>query len=277
MFKKGDGFMKKYFCIALLLISLLMQGCTGILGGNNRRNFGQYVSFFSDGDKEYIWYDLSFEEGYVQVNEDSFELCDTGLDDVALVENKSKVEVLLSGDVTAFGNGIVAKEGYEYLTEQLIENIEGYEYFEAIILKNNESIYGAVNCYNRSSGRSGNLLANEDFVKSYLLEVENEKMRFTKDLGKYAVLALNQSHYIAYADMKFYSVDKETDQKIEICQDIWWDKGPTFYSYIVVSFVDDIFLLQGSRGTSTHTYATIIIGSINGERIETLIDDKRVY
>lgn len=269
--------MKKTFCVALLLVALLMQGCTGIFGGNNQRELGQYTSFFYDGEKEYICYELAFEDGYVQVTEDSFELCDTYLDDATLSENKSNVEVLLSGQANAtFGYEIVAKEGYEYLTEQLVEKVKGCEYFEAIILKNNESIYGAVNCYNRPSGRSGNLLSNEDLFKSYLLEVKNENIKFTKDLGKNAVLALNQSHYIAYADKKFYSVDKETDERIEICEDIWWDEGPTFYSYVEVSFVDDIFLLHGNRGTSFHTYETIIVGYINGERIETLIDDRKL-
>ena len=193
--KERRKILKKYFCVVLLIVSLLMQGCTGIFGGLNQRELGQYTSFFSDGDKEFLWYNLTFEDGYVQVTEDSFELCDKDLDDAALSKSKSKIEVLLSGQVNAiFGNDIVAKEGYEYLTDQLIESVEGCEYFEVIILKNNESIYGAVNCYDRSSGRSGNLLSNEDFAKSYLLEVENEKIKVTKDLGKYAVLALNKSH-----------------------------------------------------------------------------------
>ena len=265
--------------ILLVLIWLLMQGCVRIFfGGSNRREMGQYISFLSDGSKEYIWYDLAFEDGYVQVTEDSFELCDTDLSEVALSECERKIEVLLSGRANAtFGDTVSVKEGYEYLAEQLTENMEGCEYFEAIILKNGQNIYGAVNCYSRSSGRSGNLLSNEDFVKAYLLEVENETIKITKDIGKCAVLALNQSHYIAYAGKKIYSMDKETNQKIEICRDIWWDNGPTFYSHVEVSFVDDVFMLRGFRGTTHHTYGTVIVGYINGEIVETLIDDKMVY
>lgn len=276
--------MKKYGRILiiptlLVLICLLMQGCVGnVLGGCNQREMGQYTSFLTDGSKEYVWYNLAFEDGYVQVTDDSFELCDADLSDIVLSESESKIEVLLSGQANAaFGNDIDAKEGYEYLKAQLVENIEGCEDFEVIILRNDQCIYGAVNCYSRSSGRSGNLLSNEDFVKSYLLEVENEKIKITKDIGKYAVLALNQSHYIAYTDKIFYSIDKETNQKIEICRDIWWDNGPTFYSAVDVSFVDDIFMFCGFRGTTSNTYGTVIVGTINGEHIETLIDDKKLY
>ena len=110
----------------------------------------------------------------------------------------------------------------------------------------------------------------EQFLKKLLIKI-------TKDIGKYAVLALNQSHYIAYTDKIFYSVDKETNQKIEICRDIWWDNGPTFYSSVDVSFVDDIFMFCGFRGTTSNTYGTVIVGTINGEHIETLIDDKKLY
>ena len=36
-----------------------------------------------------------------------------------------------------------------------------------------------------------------------------------------------------------------------------------------------VFLIHGCRGTFSHDYETIIVGFINGERIEKLIDDKK--
>ena len=113
--------------------------------------------------------------------------------------------------------------------------------------------------------------------KSYLLEVEDKNIILIEPLEKAAVLAVNQSHYLAYVNKKFYSVDKESGAKIEICKDIWWDDGPTFYDNVDVSFVDDVFVIYANRsGLGTPTYETLIVGNINGENIQILIDDEKM-
>ena len=94
-------------------------------------------------------------------------------------------------------------------------------------------------------------------------------------MKKTAVLAVNQSHYIAYKDKKFYSVSKENDNKIEICKDLWWDRGPTFFSYVDVYFSDDIFMIFGNKRTHDDSYITFIVGNIDGKYIETFIDNRK--
>ena len=273
--------MKKIVCVFfVILLSFSLQGCTGIFGGNNTRNMGEYISTTTDGEKEYFKYEPEWKNGYIEISKESFKLCGEKLDETNLIKTDNDTRVIFRGDANdSFGDSFYSEKEYKYLEAKLFEKLDGCEYFEVIIFKNGDNIYGAVNCYKRASGRSGNLLSNEDLKNSYLLEVENEDIKLTKNLGKTAVLALNQSHYIAYSDKTVYSVDKETDQKIKICDDIWWEGIIGDSGHMEVMFSDEFFVIIANRWTTQlEDFDTLIVGSINGERVETLIDDqKRKY
>lgn len=272
----GSNMKRILICISILLLSITLCSCLSIFGGKNQREMGDTVSFLTDGNKEYLEYSIFLKAGYVEIGEDGFRLVNEDLEECLLNRVDNNTETVLSGKyLETFGENLECKEGYEYLSEQLFENIGECKNFEYVILKNGKELYGAVNCYKNPSGRSGNLLANEDLEKSYILVVENGKIVFQKELKKTAVLAVNQSHYIAYKDKKFYSVSKENNNTIEICNDLWWDKGPTFYSYVNVYFADDIFMICANKSTLNNDYLTLIVGDISGNYIETLINNEK--
>lgn len=268
--------MKKVFCLILILaLTFSLQGCTGIFGGNNQRELGQVVSILSDGENKYLEYEISLDSGHIQLDGGSFKLSEKIFSDGTLSNVDNNNDVVVSGGRLDTSKAVIRfAEGYEYLSEQISEVFSACENFEIIVLKSQDKIFGAINCYKRASGRSGNLLSNEDFKKSYLFDVADQKINVTKELDGTAVLALNESYYIAYEDKTFYSVSKYEDKKTEICKDIWWDKGPTFYSYVYVYFVDDIFMICGNRGTTSDDYITLIVGDMGAEQVEILIDDK---
>lgn len=273
--------MKKIICVFLVvLLCFSLLGCTGIFGGNNTRNLGEYLYTATDGEKEFFKHEYEWRNGYIEIGENSFKLGNEKIDESSLKWLTNGTRIIFTGEANnSFGNSFRSEKGYEYLEAKLFEKLDGCECFEVKIFEKNGSIYGAVNCYKRASGRSGNLLSNEDLKNSYLLEVENEEIKLTKDLGKTAVLAVNQSHYIAYSDKTVYSVDKETDQKIKICDDIWWEGIIGDFGYMDVKFSDEFFVIIANRSTTQlEDFDTLIVGSINGERVETLIDDqKRKY
>lgn len=280
--------MKKVFCIFITIILILsLQGCTVILGGTHQRELGTITTILSDGENQYLKYSIDLEHGYVKNDATTFALCNPEFNDTALYEIDNETEVLVSGCYMEtykddLDDNLDIQEGYEYLLEQIQESFADCKNLEIVILKKGHKIFGTILCYNRTSGRSGLLLSYEDLDKSYLFEVENQKIHITNELPKTAVLALNESHYVAYSDKTFYSARKEADEnaekyKVEICKDIWWDIGPTFYSNVTVYFADDVFMICGNRSTKDSDNATLIVGTINGQYVETLIDDKIVF
>lgn len=269
--------MKKLFLIWILTLALLLQGCTGLLGGIHQREMGEYTSFISDGKNKYLNYCVDLEHGYVEFDDSSFKISNEKFESTSFSNVDSPINVVISKRVIEnFNQEIVRQDEYSYLSDQILEFFGDFKNFEVIVLEKESQMFGAINCYNRSSGRSGNLLSNEDLDKSYLFNVENEKIKITKTLEKTAVLAFNETHFIAYSDKLFYAMDKNSDKKIEICNDIWWDKGPSFYSYVDVYFVDDIFMICGARKTTNSNFITLIVGDISGERVQTLINDRKV-
>ena len=269
--------MKRLSCLILTFVMFFsMQGCVNIFGGNNQRQLGRWYHLFSDGDKTYfLSRDYFYLDGYIEITADSFKLRDGEFDDTAFPGYNCGIEVLLSGVANEdFGDSIIAKDGYEYLIEQIYEAVGRYKTFEVIVLKKDDEIYGAVNCYKRPSGRSGNLLSNEDLGRSYLLEIKDDEITFTKDLGKTAVLALNDTHYIAYKEKNFFSVSKDSGEQTPICKDIWWSEDSLYCGSVQVLFVGDVFVMYCDRNTPDYeNYTTLIVGDISGERIKVLLDD----
>ena len=241
----------------------------------NQRELGEIISRFTDGDKKYLKCTVFLEDEYIEITDNDFKLVNDVLEEDLLNEIDDNNETLLSGSyLEYFGKCFECKEEYEYLSEKIFKIVGDCKNFECIILKNGDELYGAVNCYKRSSGRSGNLLSHEDLEKSYLIKVENQEIIIEKELEKTAVLAVNQTHYIEYKDKKIYSTSKENDNSIKVCDDIWWDKGPTFYNCFEVYFVDDIFIIYGNKATFFSEHITLIVGDISGSNIETLINDE---
>lgn len=248
-----------------------------MFGGMNPREIGSYVSILSDGEKQYLEYSVFLNSGYVEINEDSYKLIEGDLESDTLNEVEEATEIVMSGQVLeTFGDNTICKEGYEFLSEELFACTNEYKNFECLILHNGDEIYGAVNCYYRPSGRSGNFLSHENFAKSFLIEAENGHLVIEKEHEGAAILAFNQSHYVMYTNKTFYSVDKESEKKIELCKDEWWDNGPTFYSNVKISFTDNIFMICGEKGTLNANYITLIVGNINGSHFETLINHQKI-
>lgn len=253
-------------CVLALLISAC--GCLGLFGGKNQRELGNFAQLLTADGKDYLEYRISFNSGYVEIGENSYKLTEN----INFTEKKSDTKVIFSAYATLRGDGIDCEEGYEYLSEQICELLGDTEvYFEAKIFKNGDEIYGALNQYNRSSGRSGNLLCNEDLKKSYLLRVQDERLEILEESDDTAIMAFNQTSYIAYKDKLFYSVNIENGRKTEICKDIWWDNGPTFYSNVNIYYTDDIFMLCGDRKGK---HMSLIVGKIDGSYTQTLIDNE---
>ena len=243
----------------------------------HRRELGEYTSLVTDGKSQYLEYNISLENGYIEFSGNSFKIADEDPQSSSLSEVDTSAKVAVSDRVLeTFIYTIETQDNYSYLSDQIPEVFSNPKNFEVVVLEKDNKLYGAINCYKRPSGRSGNLLSNEDLDKAYLFDVENEKIKITKTLDKTAVLAFNETHYVAYSDKQFYSADKNSNKKIKICDDIWWDKGPTFYSYVNVYFVDDVFMICGNRETLIDNGITLIVGDISGESIETLIDDEKV-
>ena len=238
---------------------------------------GEYTCFLSDGVKEYLKYDINLEHGYVEVNNDSFVISNESFDSDSLFEVEKQTEVIMmdSAFERLMAPPDTIQEGYEYLSDLIPESFSDCKNYEVVILKKADKIYGAINSYKYTSGSSGYTLPYEYLDKSYLFDVVDGEIKITKRLNKTAVFAFNESHCIAYSNQKIYSINKENDEKIEICKDIWWDRGPTFYSYMSVHFVEDTFMLRGNKSKLKGEYATLIVGDISGERIETLIDNKK--
>lgn len=70
--------MKK--CISLLcVLSLLITacGCTGLFGGNNRRELGNFVDYMTANGKDYLEYRIFTNDGYVEIGDNSYKLAES--------------------------------------------------------------------------------------------------------------------------------------------------------------------------------------------------------
>lgn len=277
--------MKRFFVILLITVLLLsLCGCDSIfarlqvLGGNNVRSFGEYKPLQSDGHTTYWSYYVGLgSSGYIEITGNQFTLAEESLDFEGLLEIQDEEKILARIYKCALYDSIECAEEFANFEEKIAAFLSEEEHCEGIILQKEEVNYGVVNCYHRSAGRSGNLLAHENFSKSYIITIENDEIRILKELTGMVVLALTQTHYIGYEDNKFYSVNLETGATVLICDDQWWDNGPYYYSYVTVYFANGLFMICGNdQRNADSVYHTLIVGTIDGENISTLIDHKKV-
>lgn len=250
-------------------------GCSGIFGGVHSRELGRYVNFKVVDGKKFIEWNIFTEDGYVEIGDNSFSLAEN----IDGEEITGDAELVFSAYATSLSHGEnnQCAEGYEYISDQVYDLIgEDTLHFETKILKKGDELYGALNLYTRSSGRSGNLLCYENIKKSYLLKIQDEKLEVLQELDDTAIMAFNQTGYIAYKDKMFFSVNTQSGKETEIYKDIWWDKGPSFWSQVYVYFADDIFMICGNKSTFKDNRITLIVGKIGDTQFETLIDNKLV-
>lgn len=266
-------------CLILVLVSL--SGCTFILGSMNRREIGEFTYLQTDGEKEYFYYDglHLLEDGYVLIDEGDYTLQEGVLPKSEIQPLKSESEVVLTSYKSAlYGSFTCAKE-YDFLGQQLEDVFGGADddkYYEALFLKKNEEIFGAVNVYSRPSGRSGNLLTNEQLIKSCFINVKEDSISIVHEYEDTAILAFNDTHAVTYKDKKIYSKDLQNNTEVFICKDEWWDRGPTYYNSFSVSFTDEHFLIYADKGESISDTVSILAGRIDGTEFHVLIDDKLI-
>lgn len=267
--------MKKIFSFVLAISFIFsLSGCTRIFGGN-QRVIGERAYVITDGENDYWEVNTHLDTKYLKKSGNSFALNTDDLSAVYL-DAKSDTEVVYSGISTELrGPGIPSNDEYSFLKDVLYQVTEGFKYFDFVVLKSNDELYGAVNCYSRVSGRSGNLLSVEDLTKSVLFDVEKELAINVKTLEGVAVLALNQTHYIGCENEIIYSFEKVSGNKKELFKDVWRNSNA---DRARVYFFDDFFVIYAKRYDSgiflDRLFETVMVGSMDGSYFETLIDDE---
>ena len=266
-------------CAVLVLVSL--SGCSSILGGMNRREIGEYTYLQSDGEKQYFYYDgqVLLEDGYVVIDGSEYSLSEGVLPASVITPLETESEVVLTSYKSALYGSFTCPKEYDPLGCQLEDIFGGADddkYYEALLLKKDENIFGAVNVYSRVSGRSGNLLTNEQLVKSCFVTVNDDELTVAYEFEDTAILAFNDTHALTYKDKKIYSKDLQNGTEVFICKDEWWDRGPTFYNEFFVTFTDDYFLIYADKGRSVSNSVSLMAGKIDGSEFNVLVDDKFV-
>ncbi len=249
-----------FFCIPVLLLS--MCGCSGLTGGMQQRNIGTYVPLLTDGETSFLQYELAQDGGYFCAKEDGFTLSDRIFPDAALQEQQTDTQIVASLMRTGiYENGVELEEAFAFLAESLDDLLSQEDYQEYILLCRDGEFYGILNCYKRPAGRSGSMLAYEDLKYSCLLGVEDGRLTFGEKMKDVALLACNQTHYVAYQDRQIYSVCKATGETTQILEDQWWDTDEN-KSYVNFFFGDEVFYFSGRNSESNNTlYACYMDGS----------------
>ena len=269
---------KKVLGIAILIIVLFMAFitfCTNVLlGGLNDRRLGQYCPVFSDGEHDFIKIEHVAQDRYVEIGKGGWELA-KNTDESKLTEKESAAEIVMAcrryrGIYRSDEN--VCKEGYEHLREQIKKEFADCKNFDCVIFKKDDAFYGSVNCYTRAAGMSGNLHTAECFDKSYIIEIENDKIKFKKELDDAIILASNQTHYISYTNKKFYSVNKQTDEKTLICKDEWYSLLPIYPDHVSIYYSDEYFTICANKGTQS--YCTLFVGTMDGSYFEKITNQQ---
>ena len=266
-------------CAVLVLVSL--SGCASVLGGVNCREIGEYTYLQTDGDKLYFYYDgqVLLEDGYVVIDGSEYSLSEGVLPESVITPSGTESEVVLTSYKSALYGGFTCAIEYDMYGQHLEEFFGGVDddtYYEAMLLKKNEEIFGAVNVYSRPSARSGNLLTNEQLVKSCFVTVNDDELTVAYEFEDTAILAFNDTHALTYKDKKIYSKDLQNGTEVFICKDEWWDRGPTFYNEFFVTFTDDYFLIYADKGRSMSNSVSLMVGKIDGSEFNVLVDDKFV-
>ena len=262
--------------IAVLLVTLsFLVSCfsaNGLFGGVNVRMLGDYCSVFSDGEQDYMKVSYAAQDRYVEIGKGGWELAQN-TDESTLIEKEQAAELVMA---CGKYRGVydhrkeIGKEEYEYLREQIEKEFADCENFDCVIFKKDNDFYGSVNCYTRASGPSGNLHTIENFDKSYIISVEDGKIKLKKELDDEAILASNQTHYISYTSKKFYSVNKKTNEKIMICEDEWISLLPFYQDYVDMYYSDEYFTICVSEGVQNN--CTLFVGTMDGSYLEKVTD-----
>lgn len=266
-------------CLILVLVSL--SGCVSMLGGVNRREIGEFTYLQSDGEKQYFYYDgqVLLEDGYVVIDGSEYSISEGVLPASVITPLETESEVVLTSYKSALYGSFTCAEEYDFLGQQLEDafgDADDDKYYEALFLKKDEEIFGAVNVYSSPSGRSGNLLTNEQLIKSCLVNFKEDSIFIAHEYEDTAILAFNDTHAVTYKDKKIYSKDLQNDTEVFICKDEWWDRGPTYYNSFSVSFTDEHFLIYADKGKSVSDMVSILAGRIDGTEFHVLIDDKLI-
>lgn len=257
----------------LCLLIVLFSGCNTRIISGTQLNLGEYRAILSNGENDYLEYDGNvYDDRYIEILENDFSLTEVPSADTVLQETESDVEQICS--VMTWRGRLWRAEyagGYEFLSDKLIEWLGEGAHFECLILKNGEEIYGAVNCYQNSSGLSGNLLSHEDIEKSYLVDVRDQEIVVNKELTGAEILAFNQTHYIAYGGRILYSGEQETNQKTILWQKRWWEPGLSTRGYAKFYFTDLHFYVYANNGKLNNS-ETIFACNMDGTGSEILIE-----
>lgn len=255
----------KFLSVCVLL--LFLCGCSGILGGTQERNMAEYVQVMTDVEHDYYAYSLWKWEGYFQNEDGAFVLSENPYPDDTLLEAETDTRIVMdarrSGLMQDLISGLTPEDAF--LEEGFRQLMEEENYFECRIYEKNGEYFGFVNCYRRCAGRSGFILAYEDLKYSRLLTVEGGQLVFGEEMEKTALLACNDTHYIAYRNKKIFSVRKSTGLQTEILKDQWWDTGPTYYSYVDFYHTENVFYMCGRQdaglGDAYSLYACYMDGT----------------
>lgn len=267
--------MKKIIALlCALAMSMSLWGCSGLLGGIQERNIGTYMPVLTDGEKTYLEHAAYWNQGYFTAEDQGFAMSDRAWPDDTLQEKPSDTRVVASMFRTGiYEGGAALEEEFSWLTASLEELLAQEEYMEYILLCRDGEFYGILNCYNRPAGRSGSLLCFEDLKYSCLLRVENGQLVLGEKMKDVALLACNRTHYIACGNKRIYSVCKQTGEKTQILEDLWWDKGPTYYCYVDFYFTDDVLYFSGRQDHGQEVY-TLYACYLDGSQVQ-LLAEKR--
>lgn len=272
--------MKKLFALVCVLLMLsLISGCTFILGGNNRRELGEFVLSFTDGESDYIEFPLTFDDCVVKKSAEGYSLIKDATLDEAVLTEKTSAKLVLQAYTTALNGGAFIQNGYDYLYEALdssFDIVDDSTYCEVVMLEKDEEIYGALNFYNRVSGRSGSLLSNEDLTKSVFVNYRDGEIVTVKELDETAILAFDKSELIIYRDKSVIAFDIQSEEEAFLLKDLWWDNGPTFYNRFKVKFNDETFIIYGNDDDGKNNTESLFAGSFGSKEIVTLMDKEKV-
>lgn len=222
--KGGRGREKIARVLVPLLLVMALWGCSGILGGTQRRNMAQTTQAYTDGTAVYLPTEWPW-EAYIVQKDGKFSLEAVTGENLAALSGGPRV--VLDVQRTGLARDMVTDFSGEdaFLEAGFRQLLAEEDYFECQILETGGQYYGILNCYRRCAGRSGSLLANEDLKYSRLLTVEDGALIFGEKMEKTALLACSPTHYIAYRDKMLYSIRKSTGQTQLLLQDQWWGDG----------------------------------------------------
>lgn len=206
-------------------------------------------------------------------------LSNTSTNDEAVKEDNTATKIVLESYITALSSGATCADGYEYLYDVLdvaFDISDEDSFSESLLLENQGVIYGAVNFYSRPSGRSGNLLTNENVVKGIYINIIDGEVEVIREFDHTAILAFNQTHLIAYKDKKVYSVDLSSAEETFLFKDKWWDRGPSYYNNFNVSFTDEDFLVYVNNDNGVTNKETLMVCKLDGSNFTVLIDNRNI-